>query len=57
MNKKTAKANGEIGSGQVTRRNHGGKAVATEGVTSTKIDKERTIELRKREKENENIVY
>ena len=30
---KTARANGEINQKQVTRRNHGGKSVITEGVT------------------------
>lgn len=41
---KTARANGEINQKQVTRRNHGGKSVITEGVTSNKINEVKTKE-------------
>jgi hypothetical protein len=41
---KTARANGEIKAGQVTRRNHRGRAVITTGVTSTKVDTQKTKE-------------
>ena len=41
---KTARANGEINQKQVTRRNHRGKFVITEGVTSNKINEAKTKE-------------
>lgn len=41
---KTVRANGEINQKQVTRRNHGGKSVITEGVTSNKINEVKTKE-------------
>jgi RHS repeat-associated protein len=44
---KTARANGEIKQGQVTRKNHGGKSVITTGATSTKIDNQKTKEYEK----------
>ncbi|MBQ9172669.1 MAG: hypothetical protein IJ161_02925 [Bacteroidales bacterium] len=44
---KTALANGEIQRGHVTRRNHKGETVYTEGVTSTTIDQAATAYYRK----------
>lgn len=44
---KTATANGEIRKGQVTRRNHEGKTVYTNGVTSSEIDQMTTDYYRK----------
>jgi len=43
----TAKANGEIKNGQTTRTNHGGHAVATNDVTSNKINKQATYDFYK----------
>lgn len=47
---RTSRANGEIRSGQVTRRNHNGKTVITRGVTSNVIDRQKTQEYEKRNK-------
>ncbi len=44
---KTAKANGEISEGQVTRTNHGGHAVVTDGVTSNKVNNKATSDFYK----------
>jgi RHS repeat-associated protein len=49
---KTARANGEIKENQVTRGNHNGRTVATSSPTSTKVNRARTIELRKRMNSN-----
>ena len=46
---KTSRANGEIRAGQVTRRNHKGKTVITQGVTSNVIDRKKTLEYENRE--------
>ncbi|MDR1349057.1 MAG: hypothetical protein LBJ63_11655 [Prevotellaceae bacterium] len=46
---KTARANGEIKSGQVTRTNHKGSPVITEGVTSTQVNAQKTQEYEKKE--------
>ena len=43
---KTALANGEIKKGHVTRRNHKGETVYTEGVTSNIIDQAATAYYR-----------
>jgi RHS repeat-associated protein len=43
----TAKANGEIRDGQITRINHGGHAVVTDGVTSNKINNKATSDFYK----------
>jgi RHS repeat-associated protein len=43
----TAKANGEINDGQVTRTNHGGHAVVTDDVTSNKVNKKATSDFYK----------
>ena len=51
---KTARANGEIGEGEVTRTNHQGTPVVTKGVTSTKINAKKTNEYNKA---NNNKVY
>jgi RHS repeat-associated protein len=47
---KTARANRETKSGQVTRTNHGGKSVITKGVTSNKVDLQKTKEYEERDK-------
>ena len=47
---KTSRANGDTRPGQVTRRNHGGKRVITNGVTSNVIDIQKTQEYEKRKK-------
>lgn len=39
---KTARANGEIKEGEVTRTNHRGRQVITKGVTSNQIDTQKT---------------
>jgi RHS repeat-associated protein len=43
----TAKANGEISDGQVTRTNHGGHAVVTEDVNSNKVNNKATYDFYK----------
>ncbi len=53
---KTAKANGEIKEGQVTRTNHGGDAVITYGTTSNKINRNATYQFYlKYDKEGYNV--
>jgi RHS repeat-associated protein len=47
---KTARANGEIKQGQVTRKNHGGKYVVTTSVTSTKVNNQKTKEYEEKER-------
>ena len=47
---KTAFANREIKKGEVTRTNHKGKYVKTEGVTSTKINRQKTNEYERKKK-------
>jgi hypothetical protein len=44
---KTARANGDTKKGQVTRKNHSGKHVITTGVTSNKVDTQKTKEYEK----------
>jgi hypothetical protein len=42
---KTAKANNEIKYGSLTRKNHKGESVVTNGPTSNKINKQKTYEF------------
>lgn len=42
---KTARANNEIKNGTITRKNHKGESVVTEGPTSNKINKQKTYEF------------
>jgi hypothetical protein len=50
---KTALANKEIKKGQVTRTNHGGKAVITNGVTSTAMNKQKTADYVKKQQQRQ----
>jgi len=49
---KTAKANGEIKNGTVTRTDHKGKSIITNGETSTKIDVQKTKDFKTKQNED-----